>query len=72
MWVANPDCRNQYDSTQSFDVTVLQVSPVEGEFNQHLDFEAKAGTAYATATTQHRKKRELFYLQGTSTTSFNV
>lgn len=72
MLVANPDCRNQYDSTQSFDVTELQVSPVEGEFNEHLDFEAKTETGHAAVTTQPRKKCKLFHIQGTSTTSFNV
>lgn len=72
MLVANPDCRNQCDSTQSFGVTALQGSPVEGEFNEHSDSEAKTGTGDATATTQHGQKCKLLYLKGTSSTPFNV
>jgi len=39
MLAVNPDCRNQFDSIQLFDVIVLLASPVEGELNKHSDFE---------------------------------
>lgn len=38
MLAVNPDCRSQSDSTQSSDVIVLLVSPVEGKL-EHSDSE---------------------------------